>query len=300
MEQFLKPMTYYSIMNLYESSVQSEMTRLANLGWKDWTTDEFDVKSRSLVERTISFPEDWWNAEQINSESDGIWAQTRARNIMEVLNEKGIKLMWEIGAGNGNVAIPLKNFGFTVIGVEPLSSGARSLAKSGLVAYQGTLSDLALPSSSIEAIGIFDVIEHLENPGDVLTEIRRVLKPGGVLILTVPANQWLFSDFDVSIGHYRRYSRKSLRKLLAHHGFDSSQDKYLFFSFVLPAFLTRALPYRLGRKRDYRKTFKSVSIETKLLSILSPIVSIILRIEKMVPLPTGLSLLSHAIKDQES
>lgn len=287
-------------MNTYESNVRVEIARLSSLGWKDWAVDEYSVKTRSLLESTpISFPADWWNAEEVNTESDGIWAQTRARNIMQLLNERGIKLMWEVGAGNGNVAIPLKNFGFTVIGIEPLISGTRSLAKSGLMAYQGTLSDLALPSSSIEAIGIFDVIEHLEDPSDVLTEIRRVLKPGGVLIITVPANQWLFSDFDISIGHYRRYSRKSLRKLLVDHGFSSIHDKYLFFSLVLPAFLTRTLPYRLGRKRERPKTFKSVSNATKLLSLLNPVVSKLFYLEEKLPLPTGLSLLSHSIKNHD-
>ena len=193
---------------------------------------------------------------------------------------------------------PSKKSGRAVIGIEPLTSGARALTFKGITAYQGVLEDLAFPDSSLEAIGVFDVLEHLEDPATLLLEIRRVLKPGGVLISTVPANAWLFSDFDLSIGHYRRYSRQSLRKLLAESGFQESRISYFFFVLVLPAFLLRTVPYKFGRRRMYRETIKSNNFLSRILKVLNPLLTLILKIEDKVSLPTGLSLISVSFRPQ--
>lgn len=77
---------------------------------------------------------------------------------------------------------------------------------------QGTLADLP-PNDYFDAILYIDVLEHIE---DDQAEVQRAayhLKPGGVLIVLAPAHQWLFSPFDRSIGHYRRYDKDMLRKL---------------------------------------------------------------------------------------
>lgn len=92
-------------------------------------------------------------------------------------------------------------------------------SKDGIRTYVGTLESLNLPSNSLYAVGVFDVLEHLEKPKDLLAEVYRVLKPGGICLVTVPAHEWLFSNFDANIGHYRRYSRKNLLCSLDGAGF---------------------------------------------------------------------------------
>jgi ubiquinone/menaquinone biosynthesis C-methylase UbiE len=284
-------------MSRYAELVSTEIIRLERLGWKDWRTDFRSVKISPNVQKTeISFPSDWYNPECQNMEADGIWAASRARNILKILNKNEVNVIWEVGAGNGNAAIPLKKAGIAAIGIEPLSTGSESLVHNGIIAYEGTLEDLAFPDSSIDAIGIFDVLEHIEQPGTVLTEIRRVLKPGGLLIVSVPANQWLFSDFDISIGHYRRYSRKSLQQLLEKNGFNSNKIKYLFLSFVPPAFMLRTLPYKFGRRRRYQSTIKSNQSLATAMKLMEPFLRAIFKIEDRLPLPTGLSLLSQSFK----
>ena len=63
------------------------------------------------------------------------------------------------------------------------------------------------PTRSFEVVSAFDVLEHCEPEAVALRELRRVLEPGGRLLLSVPAYQWAWSDHDVANGHHRRYTR---------------------------------------------------------------------------------------------
>jgi SAM-dependent methyltransferase len=281
----------------YIEKANTEIQRLVESGWKDWTAKVNSPKTLpNIKEIDVSFPKDFWDPEKINEESKGIWAQTRAKKILMALSKNDLDILWEVGAGNGNVALPLRAAGKTVIAIEPLPSGAKALTYNGIMAYQGTLKDMAFPDSSIYAIGVFDVLEHLEHPEELLQEINRVLKPGGILITTVPANQWLFSDFDSSIGHFRRYSRPTLDKLLRENGFQNNKVHYFFFSLVLPAFILRTIPYKFGRRRQYSKTIKSNKFLSNVMRLAYPLLFLILKIEDKFRLPTGLSLISVSSK----
>ncbi|MEY2635217.1 MAG: hypothetical protein RIS75_1157 [Actinomycetota bacterium] len=281
----------------YETLVQAEIQRLESLGWNELPADTAGVRHlQSVDESTISFPAAAYDAEQGNRESAGVWAMHRAAKIAEFLESHNRKVMWEIGAGDGNVAYPLRDRGLAVIAIEPLRQGAETTARAGIHSYWQTLEQLNLPDNSLEAVGIFDVLEHLPQPEVVLAEIYRVLKPGGVLITTVPANQWLFSDFDTSIGHFLRYSRKGLKDSLDQAGFKNHTIEFLFFLFVIPAFILRRLPYVLGRRRDFNKVFKSTKSHTWVLKVLDPIFLALLKLESKIKVPTGLSLVSVSTK----
>jgi 2-polyprenyl-3-methyl-5-hydroxy-6-metoxy-1,4-benzoquinol methylase len=220
----------------------------------------------------------------------------RATKIAEFLQSHNLSVLWEIGAGDGNVAFPLRERGLAVIAIEPLRDGAETTARAGIHSYCQTLEQLNLPDNSLDAIGMFDVLEHLPQPQVVLQEIYRVLKPGGVLITAVPANQWLFSDFDISVGHFLRYSRNGLEESLDQAGFTNHKIEFLFFVFVLPAFILRRLPYLLGRRRDFSQVFKSTKTQTWILKVLDPIFNTILKFESKFKVPTGLSLISISTK----
>ena len=77
---------------------------------------------------------------------------------------------------------------------------------------QGSLADLPA-EERFDAILYIDVLEHIEDDRAEVQRATAYLKPGGFLIVLAPAHQWLFSPFDRSIGHYRRYNRLMLRKL---------------------------------------------------------------------------------------
>lgn len=76
----------------------------------------------------------------------------------------------------------------------------------------GTTADLP-HESGFDTILYIDVVEHIERDAEELARAAALLKPGGALAVLSPAHQWLFTPFDQAIGHYRRYSKKSLASL---------------------------------------------------------------------------------------
>lgn len=89
---------------------------------------------------------------------------------------------------------------------------------------------VALPfrAGSFDVVAAFDVIEHVERPGDALREIRRVLRPDGVLLLSVPAYEWAWTHLDDRAGHHRRYTRDRLRSELEDAGFECQRITHAF------------------------------------------------------------------------
>jgi SAM-dependent methyltransferase len=89
----------------------------------------------------------------------------------------------------------------------------------------GTLNDV-LDLPPVDSILYIDVLEHIENDCDELAQISCHLKPGGYLIVLSPAHPFLYTAFDRAIGHYRRYTRGSLRAL-SPPGLDVARIRYL-------------------------------------------------------------------------
>jgi len=167
--------------------------------------------------------------------------------------------IWDVGAGTGAVARALVRAGIPTVAVEPSVAGARFAAAHGLVPIVGTLRDLALPTDAIPAVGLFDVLEHVDDRPMLLAEIVRTLSPGGRLILTVPAGGWLWSGFDVAEGHDLRYSRRGLDAELRAAGLRVERVDHAFALLTAPIWLTRALPHRLGRdsRTDHERAVRA-------------------------------------------
>ncbi len=86
---------------------------------------------------------------------------------------------------------------------------------------------------SADVVVALDVLEHLHHDRGVLERIRVCLKPGGVLVVNVPAHPWLFSDHDARLGHVRRYRPRQLEALLGVAGFDLLHASPLFMTTLL-------------------------------------------------------------------
>ena len=283
--------------SVYSYLVNSEIESLIDLGWSDIIENDRGIFiSRRIQPSEISFPHESYDPNRGNEESIGIWARWRARQILKAMKQNSQNLIWEVGSGHGNVAIPLYLKNVAVIGIEPLLNGAIITSKLGIRTYLGTLESMNFPSNSVSAIGIFDVLEHLEKPEVLMAEIYRVLKPGGILLISVPAHQWLFSDYDSAIGHFRRYSRKSLLLLIEQGGFKEINMKFLYSVLVPAAALLRKIPNVFGRSRDSKAVNSSARKEIKVLRVLEPIFIVLLHIEELLHLPFGLSLFSVSKK----
>ncbi len=157
----------------------------------------------------------------------------------------------DVGAGNGVVSCRLEAKGYRTVVLEPGEQGAVNARRRGLpVVVNATLDAAAFAPSSFGAAGLFDVIEHVEDDEALLRAVHRVLRPSGVLAVTVPAYPWLWSSEDELAGHYRRYTLGRLRAVLDRSGFHVQYATYFFAALTAPIFVARSLPHRLGRRRS--------------------------------------------------
>lgn len=122
----------------------------------------------------------------------------------------------------------------------------------GLQSGQGvSASALQLPfrDGTFDVVGAFDVIEHCDPESTVLAELRRVLRPGGLLLASVPAYQWAWTEHDRYAGHYRRYTRHRLMRGVQNAGFTVTRATYAFAG-VFPMFAAERLLRRVRARRQ--------------------------------------------------
>ncbi len=198
----------------------------------------------------IAYPEEG-NLNCLALEADSFWFEHRNRCIQAVVRRfppPGIIV--DVGGGNGYVALGLQQAGFRVALVEPGRQGVQNARLRGVeTLICSTLEDAGFPAESLPAVGLFDVLEHMEEDEAFLRGVKHLLVPGGRIYLTVPAFQALWSADDDYARHYRRYSLNGLRGLLARAGLRVEFASYIFFFLPLPIFLLRALPTRLGLRK---------------------------------------------------
>jgi len=153
----------------------------------------------------------------------------------------------DAGCGSGRNMVELARLG-SVTGVElsPTSVGLARAREAGEV-VEGSVLEMPFAEESFDLAVCLDVIEHLECDLDALRELRRVVAPGGSLLVTVPAYQWLWSGHDEINHHHRRYTRRSLQRAAQRAGWQQLRTTY-FNSLLLPvAIVLRGLD-RLSRK----------------------------------------------------
>jgi SAM-dependent methyltransferase len=178
------------------------------------------------------------------------WYRGRRRVIERVI--AGLELparprILDAGCGSGRNMVELARRG-AVTGIE-VSDASVSLARergAGEV-ISGSVLEMPFASDSFDLATCLDVIEHLEDDLAALRELRRVVAPGGSLLVTVPAYQWLWSGHDEVNHHFRRYTRSSLRRVAEEAGWTQARSTH-FNSLLLPvAVLLRVLD-RFSRK----------------------------------------------------
>jgi SAM-dependent methyltransferase len=188
---------------------------------------------------------------QTHRAEDRHWWYRGRRNVIErVIADLRLPARARIldaGCGSGRNMVELARHG-TVTGVE-LSDTSIDLARArgaGEV-IAGSVLEMPLDGDSFDLSVCLDVIEHLEDDLGALRELRRVLAPGGPLLVTVPAYQWLWSGHDEVNHHHRRYTRRSLQRVAEQAGWDQVRTTY-FNSLLLPAAIVLRVLDRFSRK----------------------------------------------------
>lgn len=200
----------------------------------------------------IPYPEHG-NEDCLAIEPDSFWFRHRDACLLEALSAfpPGGDLL-DIGGGNGFTARTLERSGYPTILLEPGPAGARNARKGGLErVICATLEGAGFRSGCLRAVGLFDVLEHMEDDAAFLREIARTLVRGGRMYLTVPAHSLLWSAEDDYAVHHRRYTLRGLRSRLREAGFAVELGTYIFAALVAPILLMRSLPSRLGLRRKH-------------------------------------------------
>ncbi|HEX3689367.1 MAG TPA: class I SAM-dependent methyltransferase [Solirubrobacteraceae bacterium] len=184
------------------------------------------------------------------------WYRGRRRVIRAELDRlplpAGARVL-DAGCGSGRTLVELASYGGEVSGIE-LNTDAAELARGrGLGEVKvGRLEELPWDDAAFDLITCLDVIEHVPDDVVALAELRRVARPGGWLLVTVPAYQALWSRHDEANHHYRRYSRASLRMSARSAGWQIERVSSFNSLLLAPAAAVRLAQRRMRAQNGHR------------------------------------------------
>jgi len=171
------------------------------------------------------------------------------------------------GAGAGTFAVPINRGDMTVLCMEPDTGLRAELAQSGLD-VAASLGEVA--ECSVDYAYTLNVLEHIKDDNEAILELYRCLRPGGRLLVYVPAFEILYSQMDKHVGHFRRYRRKPVVQLLQTVGFDVSKAWYVDSLGFLAT-----LVYKLVGSRSGSVSSNSVAFYDSMIFPLSRIIDIL-------------------------
>jgi SAM-dependent methyltransferase len=221
------------------------------------------------------------------------WYRGRLRIVMQEVARLALPRnasIIDVGCGSGRMLDELARFG-DVAGVDVSASAvAAAQARGHLRVSRARAEELPFPDDSFHLVTCLDVLEHTPDDERTLRELLRVTRPGGHLLVTVPAYQALWSHHDERNDHYRRYRRRGLRATAARAGWRLERDTHFNSLLLAPAAAVRlAGRMRLGGHPPIRSELSMTP------PLLGPLLELPMRIEAAllglgIALPAGLSV----------
>lgn len=180
------------------------------------------------------------------------WRRAKRELVLQWLGEAlgeshpPLRLL-DVGGATSLVTRELSAHGEVTV-VEPEASCVDLLAGDTRVrAVQGGLPGLPV-EGPFDVITLLDVLEHLDDDLGSLRELFSLLRPGGLLLLTVPAYQWMWSEHDVVLHHRRRYTLGRLTAVVRNSDFEILRSSY-YTSLLLPVMAAQRVASRVKPKR---------------------------------------------------
>jgi SAM-dependent methyltransferase len=231
-------------------------------------------------------------------EKENFWFKVRRQYLKSIIKKSGAKII-DLGCGSGYTAVELTNQGYRVIGIDKSKLAVEKASFLGLEVIKMDLeSDEALPRDFLpDYIIAMDFIEHINNPVAIFRKIAAISRADTKLIITVPAYQFLWSDWDRNLGHVKRYSPGQLKKELVEAGWRIEDIRYIHTILFFPAIFIRKLWYPIknfitGKKNKEVAFLKLNSFFNNLILMLYKLEFLFYRMR--IKVPFGLSILSVA------
>ena len=170
----------------------------------------------------------------------------------------------------------------------------------GIPLLQFDLTECPLPDATVDAVICLNVLEHIADDLAAMRQIARVLRPGGIAVIEVPAGPTLYDWYDESLRHYRRYSMKGLRDLAGRAGLGIVRATHLG-AFVYPGFgvLKRYRRWQQPTARDLSAVKRSVS-RTRASRGLAACLAIELAVGRVMQYPFGIRCVATCQKPSSS
>lgn len=150
---------------------------------------------------------------------DRHWWYAERRHILDTMvKDLPPGLACDIGAAGGGNTRVLLGHGWRAAALEYGQEGAEVGAARGLSVVRADATALPLADESLDLVVALDVLEHIPDDDAAAAEIRRALRPGGSVIIAVPADPKLWSAHDEAVDHVRRYTRETLTSVLERNG----------------------------------------------------------------------------------
>jgi 2-polyprenyl-3-methyl-5-hydroxy-6-metoxy-1,4-benzoquinol methylase len=225
--------------------------------------------------------------------SADLYANTKYEIIRDYLaGRKGLDIL-NAGCGSGELCLQLAQAGHRVLGIDPAAEyielarrNARRLGTDRCRFLVSSIEELA-EGRQFDCVMATDVLEHIADDHTAFAKLVERARPGGLVIITVPAGQWLFGYHDESIGHYRRYSLRTLRRLAV--GLCRVERlRYFGFSLIPVCYLYSKVlrrPYPVSEAGDTSKN-----------PLVARALRTLLRLDKRLPMPFGTSVLMKAVR----
>lgn len=241
------------------------------------------------------------DAELINTEKgleDSYWWFVGRRAILERVLHRFVRhahLAVDIGCGSGRNMLLLSHYNDIVIGLDRSPAALKLAAARGFPVACADGQSVPLADSCVDLLCAFDVLEHLDHDMPALCEFHRVLRPGGLLLVTVPAYRFLWSEHDEALMHRRRYVASELHVKLTRSRFLVLKRSYaVFFAFFPIVF------YRLFRGLYPKNPYAPRASHVILPGIANNLLVALLKIEAWmmgaINLPLGTSIVALAQK----
>lgn len=223
------------------------------------------------------------------------WFVGRRRILLGVLEQnlplKGEMEILDAGCGGGATMKSLRRYG-RVRGMEISEEAVEYNRERGREVILGSIEEMPFPDESFDLALALDVIEHVPDDLRALEELFRVLRPGGFLLVTVPALQMLWGAHDMAAGHYRRYTLSGLRERVKRLGFEIVAATY-FNTLLFPAVFAARMLERLhpkGAASDVREVPRFLNF------LLTEVFSLEAPLTQRMKLPFGVSTLCFVRK----